>query len=113
MVKGSTTSRNDRGGSATKVGPPLLLAGLGFASVLVSLPLIGLDGIPAHVIGYVTGSLIPILVIGFVRRIDLARRASPYYEAHRLLRPALAVLAVIALLAAVAHVWPIATELAT
>ncbi|MCU1371745.1 MAG: hypothetical protein JWO77_2939 [Ilumatobacteraceae bacterium] len=97
----------------TKVGPPLLLVALGFASVLVSLPLIAVDGVPAHVIGYVTGALIPILIIGIVRRVDLDRRRSPYYVPQGLLRPALVALAVVALVAALLHIWPIATELAS
>ena len=66
-----------------------------------------------HLLGYGTGSLIPILVIGFVRRVDLDRRQSPFYEANRLMGPAIAVLAVVALVAAGLHVWPIATELAS
>lgn len=95
------------------VGPPLLLVALGYASVLVSLPLIVVDGIPAHVIGYITGVLIPILLIGIVRRVDLSRRRSPYYVARSLLQPALVALAAAALVAAALHVWPIATELAS
>jgi hypothetical protein len=95
-----------------KVGPPLLLVALGFASVFVSLPLILADGIPAHVVGYVTGALIPILIIGFARRVDLDRRRSPYYEPRSFLQPALVALAIGAVVAAGLHVWPIATELA-
>ncbi|MCB0971852.1 MAG: hypothetical protein KDA97_10135 [Acidimicrobiales bacterium] len=91
----------------------MLLLGLGYLSVLVSLPLVLMDGIPSHLLGYGTGSLIPILVIGFVRRVDLDRRQSPFYEANRLMGPAIAVLAVVALVAAGLHVWPIATELAS
>lgn len=98
---------------SAKVGPPLGLVALGFASVLISLPLISFDGIPAHALGYVTGALIPILIIGLVRRVDLTRRRSPYYVANRYLRPALVVLAVAAIVAAGLHVWPIATELAS
>ncbi len=123
MARGSET-RGERDGAPaaeaeiagaepSAVGPPLLILGLGFLSVLVSLPLIGADGIPSHVIGYATGALIPILVIGLVRRIDLERRRSPRYEAKAMLAPALIVLALAALLAAGLHVWPIATELAS
>lgn len=100
-------------GEATKVGPPLLLVALGFASVLVSLPLISIDGVPAHLIGYVAGALIPILVIGTVRRVDLDRRRSPHYVPRSLLQPALVALAVAAVVAAGLHIWPIATELAS
>ncbi len=98
---------------ATAVGPPLSLVALGFASVLISLPLISVDGIPAHIVGYVTGALIPILIIGVVRRVDLSRRRSPHYVPRPILQPALVVLAIAAVVAAGLHVWPIATELAS
>lgn len=94
------------------MGPPLLVLGLGFASVLVSLPLIAADGITAHVVGYLAGGLLPILVVGLVRRTDLDRRRSPHYRARALLRPALVVLMVASVGAAGLHIWPIATELA-
>lgn len=100
-------------GSTSTVGPPLLFVALGFASVLVSLPLVSVEGVPAHVVGYVTGALIPILMIGIVRRVDLDRRRSPYYVPRGFLRPALVVLAIAAVLAAGVHVWSIATELAS
>ena len=95
------------------VGPPLLLLVLGYASVLASLPLIGADGVGIHVAGYVAGALIPILIIGLVRRVDLKRRRSPYYVPRGYLQPALVLLAVAAVIAAGLHVWPIATELAS
>ena len=95
------------------VGPPLLLLGLGYLSIAASLPLLFVDGIGAHVLGYVAGALVPILVVGLVRRVDLDRRRSPDYEPNRLVGPGLAVLGVSALVAAGLHVWPIATELAS
>ncbi len=98
--------------ASAPTGPPLLILVLGFASVLASLPLLSAEGIPIHVLGYVTGALIPILVVGLVRRIDLERRRNPRYLPRSFVRPALAVLAVAALVAAGLHVWPIATELA-
>ncbi len=113
MAKGLAKNDAPPGSDTSAVGPPLLLVALGYASVLASLPLIAADGIPAHVVGYVTGALIPILMIGFVRRVDLARRRSPYYLPKSWLQPALVVLAVAAIVAAGLHVWPIATELAS
>ena len=113
MAKGPAKTQARPDVDTSKVGPPLLLVALGFASVLVSLPLISADGIPAHVVGYVTGALIPILIIGIVRRVDLDRRRSPYYVAKGALQPALVVLAIGAVIAAGLHVWPIATELAS
>lgn len=91
----------------------MLILGLGFASALASLPLVASDELPVHVAGYLVGSLIPILVIGIARRIDLDRRRSPYYRTNGLFRLGLAVLAVVALVAAGLHVWPIATELSS
>ncbi|WP_426571599.1 hypothetical protein [Aquihabitans sp. McL0605] len=75
--------------------------------------MIGFDGIPWHVVGYVTGALIPIVIIGLVRRIDLDRRRSPYYVVASWLQPAMVVLAIAAVVAAGLHVWPVATELAS
>jgi hypothetical protein len=88
----------------------MLTLALGFAAVLVSLPLVTLDGVPTHVAGYVIGSLVPILVLGFVRRADLDRRLDPRYRPNRLFGPAIGVLAVAAVVVAGLHVWPIATE---
>lgn len=119
MVRGSAEDQVDRSASSTSddvdvtVGPPLVILALGFASVLVSLPLIVSEGVVPHVLGYVTGGLVPILVIGLVRRIDLDRRRSPDYRSVGFLRPALAALAVLALIAALLHIWPLATELAS
>ncbi len=113
MAKSAAKKGARKGAGANKVGPPSLMVALGFASVLVSLPLIAFDGIATHVVGYVTGSLIPILMIGLVRRVDLDRRRSPYYQAHRLFQPALVLLAILAIIAAGLHVWPIATELSS
>lgn len=113
MAERPAKSTNQPTTDASTVGPPILLVALGFASVLVSLPLIALDGIPTHIVGYVTGVLIPILVIGLVRRVDLTRRRSPYYVPNKALQPALVVLAIASIIAAGLHVWPIATELAS
>lgn len=109
----ATKQRTAAAPSTATLGPPLLLLGLGYLSILVSLPLVVVEGIPSHVLGYCTGALIPLLVIGFVRRVDLQRRRSPYYRPKRILGPAIAVLAGAALVAAGLHVWPIATELAS
>jgi hypothetical protein len=112
-TRGGRSARGAAPAGATKVGPPVLLLGLGYASILASLPLLSFDTIPPHIVGYVTGSLIPILVVGFVRRIDLGRRRSPYYVPNPLVQRATVLLAVLAVVAAGLHVWPIATELAS
>ena len=113
MAKGTAKTITPPKAGSAQVGPPLLILALGFVSVLISLPLITFDGIPWHIVGYVTGSLIPIVIIGLVRRIDLDRRRSPYYVPVSWLQPALVVLAVAAFVAAGLHVWPVATELAS
>jgi hypothetical protein len=113
MAKGHAKNDAPPAADTSAVGPPLLLVALGYASVLASLPLLTADGIPAHAVGYITGALIPILIIGFVRRVDLSRRRSPYYVPRAGLQPALVVLAIVAIVAAGLHVWPIATELAS
>jgi hypothetical protein len=113
MAKGLAKKDAPPQADTSTVGPPLLLVAVGYASVLASLPLVAADGIPAHVVGYVIGALIPILLIGFVRRVDLARRRSAYYTPRSALQPALVVLAIAAIVVAGLQVWPIATELAS
>lgn len=121
MVRGSATEQvgqptattSGQAAMAPAAGPPLLILGLGYLSVLASLPLLVSEGVVPHIAGYITGGLVPILVIGLVRRIDLDRRRSPHYQPFGLLRPALGALAVLALAAALLHIWPLATELAS
>lgn len=96
----------------SKVGPPLLILALGYLCVIVSMPLISADGIPPHVVGYLIGSLLPILLVGVIRRLDLERRRSARYEAKGFVQPALLLLGILAIIAAFLHIWPIATELA-
>lgn len=114
MARGKSTTAPSRAGAAQgSVGPPLLILALGFAAVVVSLPLLSADGIAPHAVGYFIGALLPIVVVGLVRRIDLDRRRNHRYQAKALLSPALVVLLVAAMVMAGLHIWPIATELAT
>jgi chromate transport protein ChrA len=108
-----TTEETEEVEAEPRVGPPMLMLGLGFLSVLVSVPLVPTDSNVLHVLGYVAGALVPILMIGLIRRADLDRRRSPFYTPVRYFGPALAVLAVLAVLAAGLHVWPVATGLAS
>lgn len=94
------------------VGPPVILLAAAVASLLISLLLVPSDGIPLHLVGYVTGALVPILLVGLIRRVDLDRRRSAHYLASPVLQPGQAVVLVGGLVAALLHVWPIATELA-
>lgn len=91
----------------------MLVLGLGFLSVIVSLPLLAGDGITAHGIGYLIGGLVPIVVVGIARRLDLERRRSPGYRPKSLFRLGALVLVPAAIVAAGLHIWPIATELAS
>lgn len=115
MAKDRATATTARPGTsaARTVGPPMLILGLGFASALASLPLMASDELSVHVVGYLVGAMVPILVIGIARRIDLDRRRSPHYQANGIFQVGLVVLAVVAMVAALLNVWPIATELAT
>ena len=115
MAKAAASATPTRTSPPAKqqVGPPMLILGLGFASALASLALAGADDVAVHVAGYLIGAMVPILVVGISRRIDLDRRRSPYYAANGLFRLGLGVLAVVAMVAALLHIWPIATELAS
>ena len=106
--------RRPQTGAEAKVGPPLLIVALGFVSVLDQ-PAADRASTASPGTSSATSpaSLIPIVIIGLVRRIDLDRRRSPYYVPSSWLQPALVVLAVAAIVAAGLHVWPVATELAS
>jgi len=112
LARGTSIAASPAAAEHAQTGPPLLILGLGYAAVLVSLPLISADGVGPHVVGYLIGGLLPILVVGLVRRIDLDRRRSAKYEARSFLQPALVVLMIMAMGASLLHIWPIATELA-
>jgi hypothetical protein len=81
-------------------------------SVVMSLVLLFVGGVPAHVIGYVLGSFVPILLIAGFRSKDRRSRLSPNYsprpEYDWFARIGLGV----ALIVTVAHILPIATEVA-
>jgi hypothetical protein len=92
----------------------MVILGAGFALGAASIVLWLADGGSVlHLIGYLIGSVIPVLLIGVFRRSDLDRRRSPYYLPNRYVRPALFLLALLALIVAGLHVWPIATDMAS
>ena len=99
--------------STDPVGPPVVFLILGFASVVASAALALVGGRQAHIGGYILGSLVPILIIGVFRRLDLARRRSPFYVPQSLVSLIVPVLAVAAVALAAVHIWAIATELAS
>lgn len=99
----------------------MLILGAGFALGAASMILLAfvhgttfnLSSTTIHGIGYLIGSVIPVLLIGVFRRTDLDRRRSPYYVRNRFVRPALILLALLAIVLAGFHVWPIATKMAS
>lgn len=95
------------------VGPPMTVLGVALLAVAVSALLLVVGSTVAHELGYVVGSVVPVLLIGFFRRADLERRRSPRYVASSLVRPAIALVVVAAVVLAAFHVWPLATDLAT
>lgn len=96
------------------VGPPMMVVAAGFLSLVTSLALALLArDVPFHLVGYLTGAIIPVLVIGVARRADLDRRSDPSYRAHPAFRGAFVVLGVGAVLTAGLHIWPLATEFAS
>jgi len=105
-----------RGGrdGATAIGPPLLVVAAGAASLVASVLLLAVGGgAGAHLLGYLTGAIVPILVIGIARRVDLDRRTQPSYRPSGLFPLAMLVLGVGAVVTAGLHIWPLATEWAS
>lgn len=96
-----------------RVGPPVLVALTGILSLIVGVVLAFASGTTAHLLGYATGAIIPILVIGIARRVDLDRRTDPSYLAVGWFGTILIVLGVGAVVTAALHIWPLATEWAT
>lgn len=99
---------------ADTTGPPFTVVIVGILSLLVSCGLaFALRTVPSHLIGYATGAVIPVLVIGIARRVDLDRRSDPGYRSNAAFRTGLLVLGVGAVVAAGLHIWPLATEFAS
>ncbi len=95
------------------VGPPLSVLALGAASALLALLLVVVDTTATHVLGYLCGSLIPIVCIGLYRRFDLARRKSPHYVPGPVPSWVVPAVAAVGLVAAAIHIWALATQLAS
>ena len=82
------------GQSASMIGPPLNILGLGLGSEVASIILLTISGTTSHIVGYLVGSVMPLLLIGFYRRTDLERRRSATYVPSRFVRPGLILLAI-------------------
>lgn len=110
----ATTDSGEVGVNQRPPRPPVLIVGLGFLSVAVSVLLLASESKSSvHLIGYGTGVIVPILLVGLARRIDLDRQRHPDYEAVPTFSKAIVLLVVLALVAAALHVWPLATEWAS
>lgn len=111
MVESAGGETHEAGDGA--VGPPVLVVLVGILSLLMGVGLAFANGSTIHLLGYATGAIIPILVIGIARRVDLDRRSDPSYLPIGWFGTVLLVLGVGAVVTAALHIWPLATEWAT
>jgi hypothetical protein len=108
--------------SASIVSPPAGLIAAATVALVVALALLVVDQPTYHVLGYTLTAVVAVGLIAAYQRVDVGRRASPYYSpsvkllglqvgtaALRRLKAAVAIGAVIV---AAAHTWAIATHLA-
>src|SRR5690348_12962796 len=94
------------------IGPPVPLLVLAVCSVLLSAALLLLDGLPAHVTGYILGSFVTIVLVGLFHRTDLQRRKEPLYIPRPMLSRYAGAVAAIGVIVSAFHIWSIATVLA-
>ncbi|HTL87534.1 MAG TPA: hypothetical protein VL856_20285, partial [Acidimicrobiia bacterium] len=94
------------------VGPPVPLLVLAVCSVLLSAALLLLDGLPAHVTGYILGSFVTIVLVGLFHRTDLQRRKQPFYLGRPALSRYAGLIAAVGVILSAFHIWSIATVLA-
>lgn len=94
------------------VAPPtgiLIAAGvMALLSVAFWIP----GSIVLHLAGYVLATFVTLGLLAAFKRQDLAARQSPYYTPRPHLGTATIVVAMVAVTAAVAHIWVIATFMA-
>ena len=95
-----------------RLGPPRGLLLLAVASVASSAALLAFSGLPVHVAGYALASVLTIVLVGMFHRADLVRRQLPFYLPSRAASRCAGALAVLGVLVAALHTWPIATVLA-
>ncbi|HEX7131061.1 MAG TPA: hypothetical protein VF228_00715 [Iamia sp.] len=96
-----------------RTGPPLLILGLAALCVGTGAALVGQEELSAHVLGYLTASVLAIVLVGLFRRFDLSRRLTPGYRARRGVGRVATALLLVAFVVSGIHVWAIATELAS
>ncbi len=96
-----------------RTGPPVLFLVLAGLCVATGVGLLGQDDQGAHVLGYVTASVLSIVLIGLFRRFDLSRRLTPGYVPRPGMGRVVSILLIAGFAVAGVHVWAIATELAS
>ncbi|MFM8238169.1 MAG: hypothetical protein ACKOBG_10530 [Actinomycetota bacterium] len=99
-------------GAPRPVDPPVHLLALGALSAAAGVALLTRSGLGVAVLGYLLASIVTIVLIGSFRRTDLRRRQHPHYRPRPSLTRVAAVIVILGVLAAAAHTWTIATELA-
>lgn len=99
-------------GGPRPVDPPVHLLALGALAAVTGAALLTRPGLGSAVLGYLLASIVTIALIGSFRRVDLRRRQHPHYRPRPSLTRIAATVVVIGVLAAAAHTWTIATELA-
>lgn len=96
-----------------RTGPPLLFLVLVALCVAVGAGLLVVDDQTAHVLGYLTASVLTIVLTGLFRRFDLSRRLTPGYRPRPGVGRIVTLLLLVGFVVSGVHVWAIATELAS
>lgn len=105
----------DTGDSAQQgpIAPPVGLLVTAAMTVGISVALFPLSLISTHVIGYVLGSFVTITLVALYRSTAQRRRRNPYYSPRPGLRRGATLVLAAGTIVAAAHVWVIATHLAS
>jgi hypothetical protein len=103
---------NDEFGEVVEKRPPITLLVLAGLAVVASAALAGASDLPAHIVGYVLGSVVCAGLLMAFARIDAARRHAldAVYLEVRALRGAWSVVLVLGIAACAWHAWNIASE---
>ncbi|QUQ63865.1 hypothetical protein [Kutzneria sp. CA-103260] len=101
-------------GEVVEKRPPVTLLVLAGMAVAASVALVGASELPAHIVGYVLGSVVCAGLLAAFARVDAARRHAldAVYLEVRALRGAWSAVLVLGIAACAWHAWNIASELA-
>lgn len=109
-----TTSVPGRPGDReATTGPPVLFLLLAAAGLAVAVALSVVGGVGANIGGYVSSSILTVVLVGLYRRVDLTRRLRAGYQARPGVARVIPLLLVAAFALAGVHVWSLATEWAS